>query len=165
MKKRIIAALMIAVLCVTAFSTLTVSAAEVNEVTPRAAVYYYTTATVNLRSGPVTTYATLVNIPAMTRIAVYSISSGWANVSFGSYSGYVSTSYLVIASSVMKVTGGSAPLYKDTNASASYGTMSYGTRVRNYGSANTTYNQVSPLEGTLKGYVGYCKKANLTAAG
>lgn len=59
--------------------------------------YYYkvnTSSGVNLRSGAGTGYKKLTAIPNNTVIEVLSISSNWAKVKYGSYTGYVCADYL-----------------------------------------------------------------------
>jgi uncharacterized protein YraI len=53
----------------------------------------YTTGTVNMRSGPSTSYNRILTIPAGARINVNGCSS-WCSVSYRGYSGYVSASYV-----------------------------------------------------------------------
>jgi peptidoglycan/xylan/chitin deacetylase (PgdA/CDA1 family) len=54
----------------------------------------YTTADLNLRSGPGTSYAILAVIPRGTELSITSSSNGWASTAYGGKSGYVSTAYL-----------------------------------------------------------------------
>ena len=53
-----------------------------------------TTASVNFRSGPGTSYESLGTLPAGTLVEVLAESGSWAQVRYGSQTGYVSTSYL-----------------------------------------------------------------------
>lgn len=54
----------------------------------------YTTANLNLRTGPGTGYPIILVIPKGSSVTVLGISSGWANVNYSGRTGYVSTSYL-----------------------------------------------------------------------
>lgn len=53
-----------------------------------------TTANLNFRTGPSTSYSIIANIPKGTVIDYYSESNGWAKVRYNGKDGYVSTSYL-----------------------------------------------------------------------
>jgi beta-N-acetylglucosaminidase/uncharacterized protein YgiM (DUF1202 family) len=53
-----------------------------------------TTANLNMRSGPGTGYSILMTIPNGSSVTVSSVSGGWAKVTYGGKTGYVSTSYL-----------------------------------------------------------------------
>jgi len=59
----------------------------------------YTTADLNLRSGPGTSYAILAVIPRGNELSISSSSNGWASTAYGGKSGYVSTAYLSFNSS------------------------------------------------------------------
>ncbi|MTH96060.1 SH3 domain-containing protein [Roseibium sp. RKSG952] len=64
--------------------------------TAQAAVTSVTTANVNLRAGPSTSYPAVTTVPAGTAVATYGCTSGygWCDVSFGTYRGWMSSSYL-----------------------------------------------------------------------
>ena len=55
-----------------------------------------TASLLNLRQSPNTSCAILAQIPCGQAVAVKSIASGWANVTYGSSEGYVSLEYLKI---------------------------------------------------------------------
>ncbi len=67
-------------------------------------VYSVTASSLNLRDGPSTSYDILTAIPNGTRLEVWQISSGWAQVSYGGYTGWVSMSYLTPVASTYTVT-------------------------------------------------------------
>ena len=52
-------------------------------------------ATLALRSGPDTNYGIKARMPRGSVVEVYSISNGWANLSYNGMSGYASSSYLI----------------------------------------------------------------------
>lgn len=58
-----------------------------------------TTANLNMRNGAGTNNSIILTIPKGTTLSVESQSSGWAKVSYGGKTGYVSTSYLQTVSS------------------------------------------------------------------
>jgi cell wall-associated NlpC family hydrolase len=62
---------------------------------PVAAETRMTTANLNMRTGPGTTFAIITTIPKDSSIKVESESEGWAKVSYSGKSGYVSTAYLI----------------------------------------------------------------------
>lgn len=53
-----------------------------------------TAANLNMRTGPGTTFAIITTIPKDSSVKVESEAEGWAKVSYGGKSGYVSTTYL-----------------------------------------------------------------------
>lgn len=55
---------------------------------------YYTTAALNLRSGPGLTYAILLTMPKGAGVTVYRIADHWASVSYQGTTGYASMTYL-----------------------------------------------------------------------
>lgn len=55
---------------------------------------YYTTAALNLRTGPSTNYSIILTMPKGAAVTVYSISNGWAKLSYSGTNGYASTTYL-----------------------------------------------------------------------
>lgn len=61
--------------------------------------YMVTTASLRVRSGPGTGYSQLGNVHEGDMITVKNISSGWAEMSFGSLSGWVSMDYIQAYSS------------------------------------------------------------------
>lgn len=69
------------------------------KVTVNAAQNYVTTANLNLRSGPGTSYAILAVIPKGTTVSVESISGGWGKLTYAGKIGYSSMTYLTLATS------------------------------------------------------------------
>lgn len=63
-----------------------------------------TTANLNLRSGPGTSYSILAVIPQGAKVNVISVSGNWAKVTYSSRQGYVSISYLTKAAADKMVT-------------------------------------------------------------
>jgi len=58
---------------------------------------YYTTANLNLRSGPGTGYTILAVMPKGSAVTVLSTSGGWSRVTYGGKTGYASATYLSTA--------------------------------------------------------------------
>ncbi|MEA4969574.1 MAG: SH3 domain-containing protein [Candidatus Pelethousia sp.] len=58
------------------------------------AVTARTTGNVNLRAGAGTNYTALTTVPNGSEVYVYDRSDGWAQVSYSSYSGYISEKYI-----------------------------------------------------------------------
>lgn len=75
----------------------------------------YTTADLNLRSGPGTSYAILAVIPRGTGLSITSTANGWAQTSYAGRTGYVSTSYLSTAPPGTSVPSGSAVAIRKGN--------------------------------------------------
>jgi peptidoglycan/xylan/chitin deacetylase (PgdA/CDA1 family) len=75
----------------------------------------YTTADLNLRSGPGTSYAILAVIPRGTGLSITSASNGWAATTYGGKSGYVSTSYLSSTPPAAPTSYGSAAAIRKGN--------------------------------------------------
>jgi peptidoglycan/xylan/chitin deacetylase (PgdA/CDA1 family) len=75
----------------------------------------YTTADLNLRSGPGTGYAILAVIPRGTELTITSSGNGWAVTSYGGRSGYVSTAYLSTSPPGTTVPSGSAAAIRKGN--------------------------------------------------
>lgn len=75
----------------------------------------YTTADLNLRSGPGTGYSILAVIPKGTELSITSTANGWAQTSYAGRSGYVSTYYLSYTSPVSTITYGSAAAIRKGN--------------------------------------------------
>ena len=61
---------------------------------PATTTTMYTTANLNMRTGPGTTYSIIRVIPKGAAVTVLSISGGWARVSYGGSTGYSSMTYL-----------------------------------------------------------------------
>ncbi|MBM6623458.1 SH3 domain-containing protein [Micrococcaceae bacterium RIT802] len=59
-----------------------------------AGLYYYATANVNYRQGPSTGYAVLGTVPKGGQVKVTGTSSGWMRVTYGSKTGFISSTYL-----------------------------------------------------------------------
>lgn len=54
----------------------------------------YTTANLNMRSGPGTSYSIILTIPRGSQVEVLGSAGGWAKVNYGGRTGYVSEAYL-----------------------------------------------------------------------
>lgn len=157
MKKRIAIVLMVVAVCLSSFTVYAI------EATPRAATYYYTITNTVLRRNASSDSDALLVITAFTRLPVHDIEDGWALVQYGSTTGYVSQSCLIIASAVKKIVGAMVvPLYTNSTTNSQYSPgMDYGTKVHDYGKAGNNRHYISPLEGALLNYSGYCNSANL----
>ena len=77
-----------------------------------------TTASLNLRTGPGTSYSIITVIPKGAAVSVISVSGGWAKVTYSGKTGYASTAYLAQSSNVIMVTA--ANLNMRTGPSTSY---------------------------------------------
>ena len=77
-----------------------------------------TTANLNLRSGPGTSYSIIAVIPKGTQVNVISISGNWAKLTYAGKQGYASISYLTKVASDKMVT--TANLNMRTGPSTSY---------------------------------------------
>ncbi len=55
---------------------------------------YATSAAVNLREGPGTSYAVMTVVPAGAKVGVTDYGNGWAHAWYGNYEGYVAIQYL-----------------------------------------------------------------------
>lgn len=144
---------------------------------------YYTTANLNLRSGPGTGYSVLAVMPKGSAMTVLSTSGGWSKVTYSGKTGYASASYL----STMPPSGTSgslgiryttADLNLRTGPGTSYSiitTMPKGSSVElldtssawpkvKYGStvgyASPSYLSVSPPSTTSGGYAVAISKGN-----
>lgn len=71
--------------------------------TAPSSVILVTTAALNLRSGPGTTYPVIAVMPKGTEVVQLSISGNWAQVRYGTMTGYASRSYLVVKGSTQPV--------------------------------------------------------------
>lgn len=60
----------------------------------------YTTANLNMRTGPGTGYAILLVIPKGSEVSVISTADGWSKIIYNGKSGYVSSAYLTAAGAV-----------------------------------------------------------------
>ena len=74
-------------------STAYLSATAPGTGTP-AVMTRYTTANLNMRTGPGTAYAVILTIPKGSQVEVLSEAGGWASVTYAGKTGYASTSYL-----------------------------------------------------------------------
>lgn len=54
----------------------------------------YTTANLNLRTGPGTNYSIILTIPRGAQVTVLSTANGWSNVTYSGRTGYASAAYL-----------------------------------------------------------------------
>ena len=70
----------------------------------------FSTANVNMRSGPSTRYPAVIVVPAGTRVNIQGCmsSANWCDVSFAGYRGWVSGSYLQTTYSQRRVAVGEA---------------------------------------------------------
>lgn len=95
----------------------------------------YTTANLNMRTGPGTSYAVILIIPKGAEVTVTDTSSTWFKVSYGGKSGYTSSSYLTAtapSSSELPVRYTTADLNLRTGPGTSYSiilTMPKGSKV------------------------------------
>lgn len=80
--------------------------AHTGYLTSAASTTMYTTANLNMRTGPGTTYSVIRVIPKGAAVTVLSMSGGWARVSYSGSTGYSSTAYLTssVASSDIRIT-------------------------------------------------------------
>jgi Bacterial SH3 domain len=77
---------------------------------PAAAEAAYTTASVNLRSGPGTDYGVVITLPISAYVDVHYCQPSWCNVSSNGYNGWIAAEYV----------GGARPYYPPT-----YGYQTY----------------------------------------
>lgn len=92
------------------------------------AVTARTTGNVNLRVGAGTGYAALITVPSGSEVYVYGRSDGWAQVSYGNYSGYISEKYLNYVNGYPTITPTPTPNPSATPAPmASPGVIAFGT--------------------------------------
>jgi len=68
--------------------------ASIAYLTPVSTTTMYTTANLNMRTGPGTNYSIIRVIPKGAAVTVLSMSGGWARVSYGGSTGYTSAAYL-----------------------------------------------------------------------
>lgn len=86
------------------------------------------TGNVNLRVGAGTDYAALITVPDGSEVYVYGRSDGWAQVSYGSYSGYISEKYINYVNGYPTATPTPTPNPSATPApTASPGVIAFGT--------------------------------------
>ncbi len=67
----------------------------------------YTTANLNMRSGPGTDYSVILVIPKGSSVQVISSSNGWAKITYNGKTGYASTAYLSATGSASPSTSSS----------------------------------------------------------
>lgn len=63
----------------------------------------YTTANLNLRTGPGTSYAIILTMPKGSSVSVISTSGGWSKVTYSGKTGYASASYLTSTAPISTV--------------------------------------------------------------
>ena len=91
------------------------------------AVIARTTGNVNLRAGAGTTYSALTTVPSGSDIYVYDRNDGWAQVSYGNYSGYISEKYISYINGYPTVTATPTPNPSATPApTAAPGVLAFG---------------------------------------
>jgi uncharacterized protein YraI len=95
-------------------TTASAPAASVGSITN-----YSTTADVNLRSGPGTSYDVYIVLPAGSTIGVDGVTDGWAHCYYGNYEGYVFAQYV-------NGLGTAGSVSKGSGSTASTGTTWYG---------------------------------------
>lgn len=119
-----------------------------------------TTANLNLRSGPGTSYSILAVIPKGTKVNVISVSGNWAKVTYSGKQGYASISYLTkVATNIMVTT---ANLNMRTGPATSYSII----RVIPNGAQVTVLSTSSGwAKVTYGGSTGYASLSYLKPAG
>ncbi len=103
---RMLPVVMAVILCILAVVTIPCAASADEWESETVSGYPYTTVTrssVNLRASRSTRSALVKKIPAGVTITVYGTKGDWAEVSYGSYSGYVKSEFIVLKT-VRKVT-------------------------------------------------------------
>ena len=74
-----------------------VSSQYLNSIAPESSattIKYVSATSLNVRSGPSTSYSIIGNLPNGTKVEVISTSNGWSKIKYGSQMGYVSSQYL-----------------------------------------------------------------------
>ena len=136
-----------------------------SDVSTSATTYpYYTTAALNLRTGPGTSYNVIITIPSGTCVRLSTYRDGWAYVTYSSYSGYVSMSYLIGAASVRRVNNYAGTALRETASSTGdvIGTLNQYTVMQYLSTANTSWYKVKVLSGGYAGYNGYVASSDVT---
>ncbi|WP_312654250.1 SH3 domain-containing protein [Proteiniclasticum sp.] len=119
-----------------------------------------TTANLNLRSGPGTSYSILAVIPKGTKVNVISVSGNWAKVTYSGKQGYASISYLTKVTTNIMVT--TANLNMRTGPATSYSII----RVIPNGAQVTVLSTSSGwAKVTYGGSTGYASLSYLKPAG
>lgn len=106
--------------------------------TSTASTSYLTTGSVNLRTGPGTSYSVILTIPKGASVSVHGISGNWAKVTYNGRTGYAHLSYLSPSSGTRYYTTSSLNLR--TGPSTGYSiilTMPKGSPVTVYSIANS----------------------------
>lgn len=104
-----------------------------------AQTYKYTSANLNLRSGPSTSYKVLSTIPLGTSVEMSeNCDCDWIKVSFNGKIGYVSSKYLTFRKVESNSTNNEYRKTQSTNSSVKYYTNSFGQKVQ----SPTHYNSV-----------------------
>ena len=103
---------------------------------------YYTSATLNVRSGAGTNYPKIGSLIANKKVSVISSSNGWSKISYNGKTGYVSSQYLRTSSSTS-----STPTTSNTSTSGSYYTTA-NLNVRS--GAGTNYPKIGSLVANKK---------------
>ena len=104
-----------------------------------AQTYKYTSANLNLRSGPSTSYKVLTTIPLGTSVEMAeNCDCDWIKVSFNGQIGYVSSKYLTFQKVESKSVNNKYSKTQSPNSSVKYYTNSFGQKVQ----SPTYYNSV-----------------------
>lgn len=109
-----------------------------------AQTYKYTSANLNLRSGPSTSYKVLTTIPLGTSVEMAeNCDCDWIKVTFNGKVGYVSSKYLTIQKVDSKTANNKYSKTQSTNSSVKYYTNSFGQKVQ-----SPTYYNSAPAGAT-----------------
>ena len=104
----------------------------------------YTSANLNLRSGPSTSYKVLTTIPLGTSVEMAeNCDCDWIKVSYNGKIGYVSSKYLTKQRVVSKTSRNIISETQNTNSSVKYYTNSFGQKVQ-----SPTYYNSTPAGAT-----------------
>lgn len=113
-------------------------------VTINAQIYKYTSANLNLRSGPSTSYKVLITIPLGTSVEMAeNCDCDWIKVSYNGKIGYVSSKYLTNQRVVSKPSKNKISESQNTNSPVKYYTNSSGQKVQ-----SPTYYNSAPAGAT-----------------
>jgi uncharacterized protein YraI len=113
-------------------------------VTINAQTYKYTSANLNLRSGPSTSYNVLTIIPVGTSVEMTeNCDCDWIKVYYNGNIGYVSSKYLTNQRVVNKTINNKVNESKNTTSSVKYYTNSFSQRVQ-----SPTYYNSAPIGAT-----------------
>jgi uncharacterized protein YraI len=109
-----------------------------------AQTYKYTSANLNLRSGPSTSYKVLTTIPLGTSVEMSEdCDCDWIKVTYNGNIGYVSSKFLTNQRVVNKTSNNKISKTKNTNSSVKYYTNTYGQKVQ-----SPTYSKSPPAGAT-----------------